>query len=45
MKSANFEILCKGSPAPGGLGGFAEAYVHVDPCFERPAPNHGEPTQ
>jgi hypothetical protein len=45
MKSANFEILRKGWPAPAGLGGVTEVYVHADPSFERSAPNPGEPSQ
>jgi hypothetical protein len=36
MKSANFEILGKGSPGLADFGGFAEVYVHVDPCFKEP---------
>jgi hypothetical protein len=40
----NFEILRKGWPAPAGRGGFIEAYMHADPCFERTGPDP-EPTQ
>jgi type I restriction enzyme, R subunit len=32
MKSANFEILRDGWPELAELGGFAEAYAHVDPA-------------
>lgn len=45
MKWANFEIPREGWSELAELGGFVEAFVHTDPCFEKPAPNLREPTQ